>query len=125
MSSTLFLAAAALSALWTVVHLFMGGAQVAGPLRQSRDLPAMVRDTAYLCWHLVSITLAIMAGLLLAAGLGASGAAGLAMAGVALAAGFAAIGILLPLGIGAGYARLPQGWLFVPVAGLGLWGLFL
>lgn len=123
MISTPFLAASALSGLWAGIHLFVGGSQVAAPLRASRDLPDLARDTAYLCWHLVSVTLLAMAGLFLAAGLGAGGATGLAMAGVALAAGFAALGLILPLMIGAGYVQLPQGWLFLPVIGLGLWGL--
>ncbi len=116
-------AAAALSTLWALVHLFIGGPEVAGPLRKARDLPEVARDTAYFCWHLVSVTLVLMAGLFLAAALGTRGAEGLAMAGTALAAGFAALGLALPHLIGTDYRRLPQGWLFVPVIALGLWGL--
>ena len=80
----------------------------------------MVRDTAYLCWHMVSVALALMAALFL---LGAWVSPHYAVAGTLLAGGFALVGVGLPLAIRQRYAVLPQGWLFVPVVALGLWGI--
>ena len=113
------LGGAVLSALWFGVHLTLGERDVARPLRQSTALDAVARDTAFLCWHLVSVTLALMAAFFL---MGAFLADAYIWAGVLLAAGFAAVGVILPLCISAPYARLPQGWLFVPVVALGLYG---
>ena len=115
-----FFLAALVSALWAGVHLFVGGREVARPLRAAA-LPHLVSQTAYLCWHFVSITLALMALLFLAAGMGWG--AGLGLAATALAFGFALTGLVLPPLLGAPYGRLPQGWLFVPVVALGAWGL--
>ena len=123
MMSLPFLIAAALSAVWAAVHLFVGGPQVAVPLRTTRQISVTARETAYLCWHLVSVTLVLMAAFFLAAGLGVQGGLGLAMAGTALAAGFAGLGLVLPILIGSDYKQLPQGWLFLPVIALGIWGL--
>ncbi|MEM7440376.1 MAG: hypothetical protein AAF393_12310 [Pseudomonadota bacterium] len=117
----LFLASG-LTALWMGVHLFAGGPQIAAPLRNSTELPSVARDTAYLCWHFVSVTLGLMAAFF---GLAAmTGQPGLAMAATLLAAGFTVIGIGLPSAIGQKWRVLPQGWLFLPVTVLGLWGMW-
>ncbi|KIC19127.1 MULTISPECIES: hypothetical protein [unclassified Leisingera] len=115
-----FLAAALLAALWMIVHAFVGGRECARPLAQDRQLPDVVRETTLLCWHLVTGCLALMALFLF---LGARGYDGLALAGTAMAAMMAMVGLLLPPLRRAGYGLLPQGWLFVPVAALGAWGL--
>lgn len=121
MTPIAFFAAAGLSALWAGVHLVLGGRQVAGPLRATSDaaLDPMARDTAWLCWHFVTGALILMALLFLGAALG--GATGLSA--TALAATFALAGLILPPLMGQSYRVLPQGWLFVPVAALGLWGM--
>mgnify|MGYP001804319563 CR=1 FL=1 len=108
-----FLLAAALSALWFLVHLFMGGADVSRPLRRS-SLDDDVRDTAWLCWHLVSGTLLLMAGLFGAAALGVTEA----LSATLLAGVFAAVGLWVPPYLGQSYRVLPQGFLFVPVCAL-------
>ncbi|MBY6065303.1 hypothetical protein KUW17_01005 [Leisingera aquaemixtae] len=115
-----FLAAAFLAALWMIVHAFVGGRECARPLAQDRQLPDVVRETTLLCWHLVTGCLGLMALFLF---LGARGAEGMAVAGTAMAAMMAAVGLLLPPLRRARYGLLPQGWLFVPVAALGAWGL--
>lgn len=120
---TYFAFAAALAWLWAGVHIFVGGRQIARPLRHSTALPDVVRDTQYLCWHLTSASLVLMGGFFAAAVV--TGTAAFAIAGTLLAAAFAAVGIALVPGIGQRYDRLPQGWLFVPVTGLGLWGLLM
>lgn len=104
------LAAAALAALWMLVHAFAGGRECARPLAREQQLPDAVRETMLLCWHMVTGFLGLMALFLF---LGAVGAIGMAQEGIFMAAVAALVGLLLP-----------QGWLFVPVAGLGAWGLW-
>ncbi|MEO0829549.1 MAG: hypothetical protein AAFY03_03725, partial [Pseudomonadota bacterium] len=98
--------------------LHIGGGEVARPLRYAA-IPAIVSQTAYLCWHLVSATLVLMALLFFAAAVGWE----TGLSATALALAFAGVGILLPPMIGQTYRLLPQGWLFVPVVALGTWGL--
>ncbi len=120
MNTIALLGAAGLSAVWAGVHLFVGEAQVARPLRRADGLTPLARDTAWLCWHFVSITLVLMAALFF---LGAMVSVHYAVAGVLLAGGFVGIGVLLVPVIGQNFRTLPQGWLFVPVVALGLMGV--
>ena len=120
MSDILFLVAGGLSAVWLVVHLFVGGPQIAKPLRETQELDSVDPDTLYLCWHFTSVAIACMAGLFFWAALTDNLA--FATAGLALATGFAVIGVALVMKIGGNHVELPQGWLFVPVAALGFIG---
>lgn len=121
MTQWYFFASGGLSILWLAVHLFAGGKDIVRPLRDGSELPPMVRDTLYICWHFTSLSLAIMAALFLWTGATGNAAAG----GLAtiMAAGFAMIGIGLAIRQGANHLEVPQGWLFVPVASLGCIGL--
>lgn len=116
-----FASAAFVSVAWFLVHLFVGGKEVARPLLAS-DTDPLVLQTLYLCWHLTSVTIAIMAIMFAMAAWLATPAYG--VAGLFLAAGFALVGIgVVPLR-GWSYKIVPQGWLFVPVvalAAIGLW----
>lgn len=117
-----FASSALLSFIWFLVHVFVGGRQVARPLLDC-DLDPMVLQTQYLCWHLTSVTIAIMA-LFFAMAVWLDTAA-YGVAGLILAAGFVLVGIgMVPLR-GWSYKIVPQGWLFVPVVALaafGVWG---
>lgn len=115
--SDLFLwAAAALSGIWWAVHTFIGGREVAAPLKSS-DLPVIVRATAWLCWHLVTAVLAILT--LLFAGAALFDMPGMTLAATLLVAGISVAGVLAAPALSVSYKVLPQGWLFVPVAALG------
>lgn len=115
--------AGGLSAIWCLVHIFMGGPQVARPLLAATDLEKSAKYVAYYCWHLVSISLGMMSLLFLWPALW-GGSNDLAILGTVMAALFAMWGI----GLGQfsksdlRFAELPQGWLFVRVAILGVWG---
>ena len=116
-----FAMAAALSAAWFLVHLVMGGKQIARPLLANTSLDPIVRDTQYLCWHLTTAGIGVQAVLsALATGLNTPA---YAVAGTLLAASFAATGIAIPPAVGQRFKAMPQGWLFVPVAALGVIGL--
>lgn len=119
----LFGVAGGIAALWLVVHLLLGGKDVERPLRTSQALDPVVRDTLHLCWHCVTVTVAIMAVLFLLAILTAR--PDFAMAGTGLAWGFTMVGIALAPAVGASFRDLPQGWLFLPIAALGTAGLVL
>ncbi|WP_299375481.1 hypothetical protein [uncultured Tateyamaria sp.] len=123
METTLFVAAAGLAALWLAVHVVVGGRQIARPLIAAPELSATVRHTHYLCWHLTTATIVCMAAFFATAAL--TGIAAYAMAATVLALVFSIVGVGLVFALGETHARLPQGWLFLPVAGFGLAGLAL
>ena len=115
-----FWIASGVSALWFGVHLVLGGREVAQPLLVS-TLDPLPRDVLYMCWHFVSAGIGAMALFFgLAAWLGDTP---YAVAGTVLAAAFTIIGVLIATTQGQSHAKMPQGWLFLPIAALGLWGL--
>lgn len=118
-----FWAAAFLSSAWFLVHIFIGGREIAAPLRDSRALPMVVRETQYLCWHFTSAAIAFMAVAFALAAV--SGIAAYAVAATLLSAAFSVTGVGLVALRGKSFRILPQGWLFVPVAGFGICGLIL
>jgi hypothetical protein len=115
----LFGIAGAISGLWLVVHILLGGKDVERPLRASA-LDPVLRDTLHVCWHCVTVTVAIMAALFLFSVVSAR--SDFAMAGTALAWGYTVVGIGLVPAVGASFRDLPQGWLFLPIALLGTVG---
>lgn len=121
MSSLSFVLAGALSAVWFVVHFFIGGREIARPLMHSAAIDTLVRHTQYLCWHFTSFTIAAIAGFFFWSAY--SGVSAFAAAGTVLASGFVLVGVGLVFGLRERHLTLPQGWLFLPVAGLGLYGL--
>lgn len=123
MQALLFSSASALSFIWFLVHFLVGGKEVARPLLADQHLADTVRQTLYLCWHLVSATIAIMAILFAFAVL--LNNPGYAVGGTLLAAGFALAGIAIGPLRGWRYSTIPQGWLFVPVVAMGAAGLML
>lgn len=121
MQDMLFFAAGTIAALWFLVHIFLGGRDIAGPLLASTELHPVVRDVNYICWHFVSVGIAGMAGFFLWAGY--VGDTSLAMAGTLMAAGFTLTGVAIAFKQGANHLAVPQGWLFLPIAALGIAGL--
>lgn len=120
-----FLAAAVLSGLICLLHIFAGGPATVPQLVTRDGGPGMVgRMTAYYCWHIVTITIAAQAlAFWMAAGsVEAHDLALLASVGAALFAGWSlamiAIYRLKPL-------LFPQWILFFPVAVIGFAGLYL
>ncbi|MEL6550565.1 MAG: hypothetical protein AAFQ54_10015 [Pseudomonadota bacterium] len=116
---TAFLIAASLSLAWALVHTFVGEREVARPLR-AVSMPHTARATAWMCWHYVTVALFLMFAFFLAAALGE---AGLGLAATLLAAAFFLTGLWAKVATGESFARLPQGWLFLPVMLSGIWGL--
>ncbi len=123
MESTLFGAAGGLAAIWLAVHTFVGGREIARPIIEAAELPSVVKHTQYLCWHFTTVAIGCIAAFF---GLAMfTGIAAYATSATVLAFGFFVVGVGLVVALGENHARLPQGWLFLPVAGLGLAGLML
>ena len=122
MTDLTFGAAGAFAALWFAVHLIVGGRQIARPLVEAKTLNPVVRHTQYLCWHFTTVAIA---GMAIFFGIAAmSGTIAFATSATLLAAGFFFVGVGLVVSLGESHTRLPQGWLFLPVASLGLVGHF-
>ncbi len=119
MTMTLALAAGAASGGLALLHIVAGGRAIARPLIDARDIGETAKYTNYYCWHLVSIVLVLMsAGFFFAAF--RPDPSDLTLLLTAIAAAFAVWGIVLPVSVGQSYGQMPQGWLFVPIAALGL-----
>ncbi len=121
MQSLYFYAAGAISGVWLLVHLFLGGREVARPLLASVELDPMVRDVQYLCWHFTSVGIAGIALFYVLAAM--SETVSYAVAGTVLAAGFTVTGVGLVIKQKAAHLKVPQGCLFLPVALFGVLGL--
>ena len=116
-----FFVAGLLSAAIWVIHTFMGGLAVVQPLL-SAEFESVAKYTQYYCWHVVTIVLFAMAAAFVYSAF-RSDANDLGWAMTSLAGAFALWGLLLPPLVKHTYAQLPQGWLFIPVTVLGVWGL--
>ncbi|MEM9584700.1 MAG: hypothetical protein AAGA08_16440 [Pseudomonadota bacterium] len=106
--------AAALAALWLLVHFIIGGREVARPLRMNTELPDIVRVTMWMCWHMVTACIALLALLPILAL--QTDLPGLMIAALLLAIAFSLAGIAAQFFLRVKLSLLPQGWLFVPVA---------
>ncbi|KAJ56158.1 hypothetical protein ACMU_10425 [Actibacterium mucosum KCTC 23349] len=117
MEQIYLMSAAALSAVWFLVHTFLGGRQVARPLRQATGMTDEARVVAWMCWHFVTATLLVLT--LCFGGALIWAMPGLTLAGTALAAGFVAVGTWVTARSDIGFAKAPQGLLFIPQVVLG------
>lgn len=114
--------AGGLSILWCLVHFFIGGKEIAVPLRIADGLNSTQRSVAWMCWHMVTLNLFLMGVFFI---LGAKmGEIGLIWAATALSLSFLVAGLLIPLLCGVSFRAAPQGWLFFPTTALGLLALF-
>lgn len=119
-----WLLAGVISALVFLLHVIAGGIHIAKPLLAARDLHRVPKYTQYYCWHLTSISLALMSLCFFWATL-LGGSRDLALLGGGMAGLFALWGLALPFlrpGASIGYRELPQGWLFVPITLLAFYG---
>lgn len=117
-----FLSAALLATFNTALHFFAGGKAIARPLLDAVELPEAVKYVQYFCWHIATLALAFQATLFWLSTI-RPGAESYAIVATALAASIGLLGITIPVFLKVSYRVVPQGWLFVPVAGLGTAGL--
>jgi hypothetical protein len=118
----LLLLAAGLAASATcLVHVFLGGRLFARPLLAS-DLRPPVKHTMYFCWHLVTASLAVMAGAYFRAAFSAEAQAA-AIFATALAGAFLIVSATQSIAMRLPFAKHPQGAFFLVVTALGSAGL--
>ena len=115
--------AAALAVFNTGLHIFAGGKTIAKPLLAAKTLTDQVRCVLYFCWHIATLALLLQAILFTIAAIVPTENR-IALVGTTLAAAIGLLGIAMPPFLGVSYKTMPQGWLFVPVAALGIVGLF-
>lgn len=118
----IFLMAGIGSVAIAALHVFAGGPQIAAPMVRSEALHPVVRYTNYYCWHLVTISLVLLAAAFLWPAFDPA-AWEVAVFGTVMAGGFSIWGLVLVLAKGQSFVQMPQGWLFLPIAVLGAWGL--
>jgi hypothetical protein len=117
-----FLTASATSFAITLLHIFGGGPTVATPMLAAKELDAVVRYLNYYCWHLVSIGVTLMAAAFAWSGL-VDDAWEAAIIGTVTATAYCVWGLALVIIKRQRFRDMPQGWLFLPVAVLGLFGI--
>lgn len=110
-----FWIATATSATTFVVHTFVGGPRVTGPLLKNEALPKAAKWLAYYCWHIVTLLLLHMS---VAYGLVAAGRAPreLALFLGLNAASFSILSVLVTLRGGIAPYRFPSTTLFLVIA---------
>lgn len=118
-----FLAAAAIAVLTCVIHVWLGGREVAQPLLASGGLGKVPKFTNYYCWHLVTI---VLAGLALAFSLVAwhAGSRDLGAFATGCAGLFALWSLAMIRHFRLRPAHFPQWALFIPMAACGALGLW-
>lgn len=118
-----FFVAALLSIINLLLHFFAGGKDIARPLLEANCIPDEVKYVQYFCWHITTLSL-----LFLAASFGYSAlypdSLAIVIATTALSGGIAILGISMPLRVGLSYKQMPQGWLFLPVTIVPIFGIF-
>jgi len=114
--------AGALAAFLALVHVFLGGPEVAKPLLQSNDMPDVAKYVNYYCWHLVTITIFAMAIGLIWDSVDPV-QTGLAWMWAVIAVLFTLWSIVLVVWKGQKPFQMPQWLLFAPVAALAIVGL--
>lgn len=116
-----FVAAAATSFVTFLVHLVLGGREIARPLLAA-DLQAKPKYTSYYCWHMVTITIAAVAlAFALAALPGRTGDLALFATGLSLL--FLLWNIVMIVSRRLRFLHYPQWSLFLPGTLLGIVGL--
>lgn len=118
------LSAGFLASATALIHIFVGGKDVARPLLRS-SVDEVVKLTLYACWHLVSVVLVLSSLALLVNGFGFHFSAGVVafVSALWILSGGVFVVVALWVAQPRGIFRFPQWALLVPVGVLGLWGL--
>lgn len=121
MNSFLFAAGIA-SAVTFSVHTFIGGPRIVPALQSSQDIPHVVKQILYGCWHFATITLLAIAGAFMWAAIDEAG-----IPAAQLSWGLAVLFFVWSAWLTAykrlGFFKRPQWALFLCVSALGAPGL--
>ena len=117
-----WLLGAALAAFATfLIHVLLGGRQFVPPLLAA-ELQSIVKHTLYYAWHLVTVSLALMAGAFAWAAF-APDARAAAIVATALAGLFLAVNVVQNMAMRLSFTQHPQWIFFLVVTLLGAAGL--
>ena len=117
-----FMFPAAFAAAIAALHLVFGGQGIARPLLQQTAMPPTVTLTHYYCWHMVTLTLACLAGAYTYAAFASDGYI-LAISATLLSALFGIWGLSLVLWKRQRHRDMPQWMLFAILTASGIWAL--
>ena len=106
----------------TVIHAVVGGREIARPLLQQETLSPTVTLTHYYCWHLATISLAVLAGCYAYAAVSPDGRI-LAALATLVSAAFCVWGLVLVVWKHQRHRDMPQWVLFLGLTGSGVWAL--
>lgn len=104
------------------IHAVMGGREIARPLLRQDVLPPVVTLTHYYCWHMATITLAVLAGCYGYAAIFPDGRI-LAVMATLVAGAFCIWGLVLVLWKRERHRDMPQWVLFLGLSISGIWAL--
>lgn len=116
-----FASAGGLATIVCLIHTFLGGRAIAEPLLNAPGLHPVPKLTTYYCWHIVTITLAVIAGMFGYAAL-YTGGTDLGWVATILTFGYCVLGLAVPVFKNQAFKDMPQGWLFLPIVILGVLG---
>ena len=105
-----------------VIHTALGGRENARPLMQQQTLPPIVTLTHYYCWHMATISLAVLAGCYAYAAVSPDGRI-LASVATLVSSAFCVWGLVLVLWKRQRHRDMPQWILFLGPTGSGVWAL--
>lgn len=105
-----------------VIHAAIGGREIARPLLQQQTLPPIMTLTHYYCWHMATISLAMLAGCYAYAAVSPDGRI-LAVVATLISFAFCVWGLALVLWKRQRHRDMPQWILFLGLTGSGVWAL--
>ena len=121
--NTWFLAAGIWARIVTLIHIFLGGTKIARPLLNSSDMGSQAKFTNYMCWHMVTTTLAVMSiGFIYAAFVPSGFDIAIVMIILAVLEVIVNLGMIFYFKLK--FKTHPQFVFFILMAGLGISGLF-
>jgi uncharacterized BrkB/YihY/UPF0761 family membrane protein len=116
--------AAAVAFTIFILHTFLGRLESVVPLLKAKDIEPITKYLHYYCWHLVTMTLLMMAACFLWSAL-PDRAPDAAWVASILGIGFGIWGMVLPRSVGMTYMQMPQGFLTGAIGIAGLVALWL
>lgn len=119
--NSMFAIASILATAVFLLHTFLGGRTIAKPLLETPGLHPVPKLTSYYCWHIVTITLAVLSGMFAYAAV-FEGGKDIGWTATLLTIGYCGLGLAVPVLNKQKFSHMPQGWLFLPIAILGLAG---
>ena len=105
-----------------IIHASVGGREIARPLLQQQTMSPIVTLTHYYCWHMATISLAVLAGYYAYAAVSPDGRI-LATVATLVSSAFCVWGLVLVLWKRQRHRDMPQWILFLGLTVSGVWAM--